>query len=689
MLHPKYFFSTALDISVLTTLCILQFAFVFGLPWVDNGIWPQVEGPAAAIHLLSALLALLVGVKIAMKDSRYIEALSSWVVVALFAFAFVGLALSPFSDSPMRSINGTMKHGVGVLWNFELAVATLAAVALWRDLCMRRVLVGSVVLAAAIVIGLYLYPENPLGIPLGFYEWVGMLALSAAGIVLFDSRKPRGEGHSFSLYTILIAATLAIMGYAVSENRAVLLAAAAITVFFVSDLIPGIRYLINKPSVRAASVVAVIVSLTIAVYAAGPYIEKRIIADGPSSYSTYVQSEAVVDKVAVQDSSMGTIWSRSYLVRVLFSELNSSRAALLTGFGFGHFSEAYEHNMRDVPGRLFSSAVPSASLTYWDAHTSANFHSHNMLAETLMAVGIPGVIAWLSVFAAMSWGSRSGTAAALGIAVIGSLWFPVNHMLGGLAVLLSATAAARPVGQKATNRLSGAGSLIAVFGFSILGYFGVAATALGVMERAERGFQPVKVDTNPMTCGFIKTHMFPEEEIVSNLYAILQNKIKNSGNPKKELFDASSNIISINCMLRRYADHDGNMQALTASLEGRAKLMENGPVAFGALKNEILKWGDDLETLLDNVPGRTELLAPYIASLSTRAPHKVPEEVARFLPRLSESDPIRNYVLAFDAKAKGDAGAYRLHLSLAMRQGLGNLWPLTRKENNSDEVKKP
>lgn len=665
------------DVAGLTTLCLLQFVFVFGMPWLDNGLWPQTEGPSAAIHILSAVLALFTGLQVALKDPKYLRALASPVVGALFAFAIFSAVLAPFTPEPIRSIQGTLKHGIGVLWQFEMALAVLAAAAIWQTALLRRVALCAASAAAVAIIALYAIPGQPFGVPLAFQEWVGVVTLAVAGLLVIG---PGCSKFGAAYVKIAIAGVICVAGFLVSENRTILLALAALGALHALPAVPYLRGLVRVPALRAATVVFVAIASTTAVYFSGPMIEAHSVAAVKQGDFPSVASTNPVDKALIQDGTLGTIWSRSYMVRILVDDMLENPVTALVGNGFGSFSTAYEHHARDVPGRFFAAAEATASTTFWDVHTSANFHSHNMLAETVASVGVVGAIIWLGIFAAMAWASRGGLAVALGIIVVGSFWFPINHMLGALALLTAATVVPRQPSGKTETLLSGVGPLVAILGAALLGYVGVAATVLGIVERSERGFPAVEVNNNADTCGFIRTRAFPEQEIVIDLYSVLNTRIARADYPPRELFDRSTNVISINCMLRRYYEREGSIRALTASLAGRTSLVALGKASYGPLRTEIIKWGDDLDRLLAILPERTEYLPPYVAILGSRVPEKAILEIDRFVPRLKDGDPVKHYLLAQRSKLTGDDDGYRRHLSRALDLGFANLWAVSEAE---------
>lgn len=663
------------DVLVLSTLALLQFVFVFGMPWLDNGLWPQTEGPSPAIHILSAILALFTGLQVAFKDRRYLTALASPVVLALFAFAVLSAVLAPLTDEPIRSVQGTLKHGVGVIWQFEFAIAVLAAAALWQSASYRYALLGASSMAAIGIILLYAIPGQPLGVPLAFTEWSGMLAFAVSGALVVSTR---GTTLKTKVCAISAAVLIFVGGYLVSENRAVLLGLVAVVAYLAVSRIPYLRVFTRSPLARAATVVLSALALSTAVYVAAPILEARAIATVTPRDFPSVASTVPLDRANIQNSALGTIWSRSYMVRILVDDLIERPLTAITGNGFGSFSTAYEHHARDVPGRFFADeTVATASTTFWDVHTSANFHSHNMLAEMVTSVGLLGGLAWLAIFAAMAWTSVGGAAVALGIVVVGSFWFPINHMLGSLAILTAAVVVPRQSSKTGETLIAGAGPLVAILGVAFLGYIGVASAILGIVERSERGFQPVKVDTDLNTCGFIRTQFFPEQEIVIDLYSVLRTRISNADNRAKELFDRSTNVISINCMLRRYYERDGNVRALVSSLSARSSLVMLGKSSYGPLRTELVNWGQDLDRLLELLPERTEFLPPYISALGDRAPEKAKAEIDRFVPRLKDSDPVKHYLLAQRSRLMSDKDSYKKHFARALELGFANLWPVS------------
>src|SRR6202043_3838225 len=93
-----------------------------------------------------------------------------------------------------------------------------------------------------------------------------------------------------------------------------------------------------------------------------------------------------------------TIWSRSWMQRVVMEALAADPRRLLLGQGWGTFAESYSRHWRQVPGRRERTQTMLASGTHWDAHSGARFHPHDTLLETLSSLGISGaglMMLWL------------------------------------------------------------------------------------------------------------------------------------------------------------------------------------------------------------------------------------------------------------------------------------------------------
>ena len=656
----------ALDSIALLSMIGLLFAFIFGMPWLDFGLWPETEGPMAYIHVLVAVISICGGLQLGLGNSNYIASAKSPIVISLFLFAIFSVALLPFIDTPLKSLHGTLKHGVGVLWYLELSICVYVMLALWQRPFVRYVISLASMMVAVIIFILYLVPQNPFGLPLNFAEWVGMLALAVSGIVILANRDSQYRWAYF-----ILAAVITVVGYYISENRAVILAIAIMSLFWLLKFVPGLNLFYLNPAGRSISVATLVLAGVVAMYLSAPLIERNSMINLKSD--TELLSNLEIDQLNLHESTFGTIWSRSYMIRILKNNFEEHPRTLLTGNGFGSFAAIYENHVDEVPGRRFRAPVNTASNTYWDVHEKANFHSHNVIAENIASVGVVGAALWMIVLIALAYTSPAGAIVSVGFAVVSTFWFPLNHMIGVIAILFAASAWKPIQGKLKSPVLSGLSPVITILMTALLGYSGYMSGTLARTERLERGFSPLMTNSDIQTCGFLRANYFQESEVVIDLYGILVKRIINSDNQAQEVFDRTTNLVTTNCMLRRYFEYEGNMRALVASLEGREALVNLGSFAFPAMAKEIVNWSSDIQLLLMHIPERTEFIPPFIETLLKNRPEIASKSISELLPLLNEGDPVREYTLAMQALINKDNDGYKRHMQSAVDLGYANL----------------
>jgi hypothetical protein len=664
-------------VAVMGLLAISTFfSFTLGLPWHSNGVWRQTEVASATFYGISGLLVACLATLFLAKDEIALGVMKSKVALLLGAFCLVGFVLAPFSDAPQRSIHGTMKHGAGAIWYLELFVLAISMKIVFEKGWAKTILtVGA--LSALVVTMCYGPLRSILGVPLAFEEWAG-IASGLAGLALVLERD-RFASKWTRLFCVLIAAFVVAYGYWVSDNRTVILCALVAAVFHVAWYSKRIASILDLSVVRMSIVTAITVVGMFAVYVSGPLIEWKVQSENSLTIvpaSTTVLSNNPMDQFALDQGGLGTIWSRSYLVRVLVDDLVNHPERILTGSGWGGFEDAYERNARDLPGRTFYDNLPSASQTYWDGHHKANFHSHNMGVEVLYSVGLLGLVLWLGVFACLAATSRKGFYVALAISVYGTFWFPVNHATAFIALVIALALPVAVVSARSRMIISGLAPLGFVAAIVLIGLSVVFGKVIR-LETFERGFVASNPDANVQTCGLYRTMLFPENEITWALYTLLNRRVLASDNPAQSVYDHTTSFINFTCMMRRYSLEKPDAVTLALSLKTRGQLVALGNLTFGALTDDIVNWGQDIDKFLTVAPKRTEFLAPYLNLLGQRSPTRAFAEIERYLPRLSEGDPLREYLLHLKSSINGDPVGAKTHMQKAVDLGFGNLWKVT------------
>lgn len=652
-------------------LSLIAFVFIFGMPWNDLGLWRQTEVPTAIIHFGAAFVALILGVLVFQKDEETIGLFRHPAVLAIFAIALFTAAVAPFSDSPWRSIHGTLKHGIGALWHFELALFVIASALVLRSRA-SLFFEGALVVSTAAVIVLHALPEELVGWPMSFPEWVGLLAAAVSFVVV--SRR-------WQLVSVRSAVALALFvgGIYVSENRAAMLAAAAALVIVCACRAPRFSSLFSSSKRRFAFLVGAGLAGVIVMSAVAPLVEK--VAEHTPGYSgtEMILSDNPLDRHSLQNGPFGTLWSRSHMVLMVLRDLAANPSDFLTGQGWGSFATVYEHHAREVPGRLFPTSIPTASLTYWDAQQTADFHSHNLPIETLLSGGFVALVLWFVAVGSLAATSRTGLVAATGIMVGALFWFPVNHMTIAIAALVACGVAPVAVSKKAANTASLVVAIPIALVCAVFMTAGAQIMTLAKVEHDERYFPAIEAENDPATCSTISTVMLPEDDVNISLYEVLTQRILRSSNRPKEIYERTTNLLNLTCTLRRYYETSNNIVALVTSLEKRAVLVGIGPASYGPMVNDIVNWGKDVDRLLELAPQRTEHVVPYLSALLQRSKNEklITAELDRFIAKLPPSDPVTVYVEAIRAKHNGDEQGYREKLKKAVSMGYANVFAIT------------
>ena len=664
------------SLFLLSGVLVLSPLVVFlALPYVDIGIFRQVETVAVALHLLAAIAALgLMGVSIG-NPAALVGAFGLPGMLAL-ALALVAAALSPLSIDPMRSLHGSLEHGVGALWLAELAILSVAATVVRREVPVAfsaaiAACVASVG-ACALLEAMSLRYGGERLVPYDFKGYLGFTALLAAVPLL--ALWPRRAWAW--------AAVAALVAVALFGNRSAALAVAvSIPVFLVASRVRMPR---RALAVSAAALLVVGVAGVVAV---APIVE-RSVAGVPKADG--IPSARPIDHVAVQERSYGTIWQRSVTEAVTWKALLASPERFLTGMGFGSFETVAAAQRGEAPGRSFVVPAETSALAYWDGDQKAKFHSHNLWLEALLSAGVVGAALWfglvVGVARAVPKAALAGATLLVGVlAVSGSLWFFVNSAMPLLAVALASIvpgirmpgrAIAAPGPREAGWTL---GFAAAMGSFAFAGAVAYAAASGQVLER----YFPVLMGTpsGPPCVGYNAVAM-PNRQINSNLYRMFVRRVED----RKELAVAELaprfvNLANFSCVMRKYVDEHSDLEALETSLAMRAKvnaiLGEGNPVIERVLAPDFDLWRQDLDKWLAMAPSRSDLLIPYFAWVASKKdPGALAAATGHFAGTLREGDPVRSYAFGLAAQARGDAEAARMNMLEAFRLGLGNVFPV-------------
>lgn len=653
-------------------VCAAPLVVLFALPWIDLGIFRQVETVAVAIHTLSALIALgLMGVSIARPEA--LRGAVGAPALALLGLSGVAFALSPFATEPSRSWHGSLEHGVGAIWFAELALFSIAATVLRKE--FPKAFRAAVYVGAATVLGCVLLEvlSLPYGgerfVPYDFKGYLGFTALLAAVPLL--ALHPKGR-----LALVVVAALFCV---AVFGNRTAALTILAAVAFWGLGRAAVARF---RPALAIASAVVLVGTLLVMGGLAG-FVDSRF-AGAPKVAG--IPSERGLDHVAVQLTPYGTLWQRSVTEGMVWDALLSSPRRLLTGMGFGAFETVAIGERAEAPGRRFVTPTTTSALAYWDGDQKAKFHSHNLWLEALLSAGVLGAAAWLAFVLSIPFRSSRAAlpAASLLLAVLtvsGSLWFFVNSALPLLALALAATGpslrlpkALRPVSAADAGATAAFALALAAFGL-----FAAASFASAKGQILERFFPPQIAGPNGPACQGFSAVTMPNEQINVNLYRMFVRRVEDRKElAMVELAPRLGNAANFSCMMRNY----GSVEAMEASLAARSRLNAalgaGNPIMERALGPDFAYWQSDLDRWLEKAPGRTDMVIHYLAWLGAKGDKsRLIQAVDHFVGKMDEGDPVRAYALSVKAREQGNVAEAQALARKAFALGIANLIPVS------------
>ncbi len=134
-----------------------------------------------------------------------------------------------------------------------------------------------------------------------------------------------------------------------------------------------------------------------------------------------------------------TISSRWNQFSLVFHAFSDSPLKLLTGFGFGHYTEIFFKHLTDLPLSFYSQEKWNPS---WDGVDRTDFHAHHEALQVLFSTGIPGALLYLLMPPCLLWiTSRRHFFPCLFILscfiILSSSWFQMPLTLPFSAALMS------------------------------------------------------------------------------------------------------------------------------------------------------------------------------------------------------------------------------------------------------------
>ncbi|MDP6427703.1 MAG: hypothetical protein QF393_06775 [Rhodospirillales bacterium] len=601
--------ATALAILRLAA-AVSPFAIFLALPPFYNGIWVQVEGAMPWLHLASAVAAAAIAWLAARGNPEILAILGHPLILAPSLIAAVSILLLPWSTLWGLSVLGSPEHGFGALAFLDAAVLTAAMMSAWHARRWRTMVLIAVIVAAAGAFSLdALFQGARSWAPFFFSDYLAFYAIYGFVIVMAWIN---GRDFAYPRARYIIGGVLFLGLIILSANKAAILSSAAALA-----ALPLIWKLRDKRllGLICASFPILVGVATILV---GPLWD--------DSYRDSLAGSIGIRPLAdLITSSWPSLWSRAMLVVVGWQTLIDDPIRFITGIGWGHYSEVLLTNLTVVEGRLHE--FIGQSKTYWDAIRRNDFHSHNIYFESLLSLGIVGLLLTAYYLYAIVRTARDGCLrlAVLFVLLLGTLqsfWFQMPHSLPVMAAALAALSA-RPklndgrtgpgtgpaIGSFWRSSSAALGAVILLAG-SITGHLAAdtARAALNANRNAE-----TPADRHALASGIYGGITGGLEEIYRA--SLLQNAFSRLAAEKEEkgsIAPRSAERLKVLLLpvLRKGAEIKSAALTVTA-VNVLAGLVFRFPEFEKNIPGMRGKYIDFSEMLLQRMPRRTDLAIPY------------------------------------------------------------------------------
>ncbi len=337
--------------------------FLFGLLPFHFGFWIQCEPTTLALHLSSALVGL--GLLISVLDDR--SDVGKWLTNAPLAIplAMGGLSLLAvlFADFPLTTVLGNRQTGQGATWFLDIAVL------MWGGLALRgsRKTLRTLALAAGLAVLAMAFFQLPELKSRGWFsfpktDFLAMPAIAAAGILIAGWPVKSWYGTAGTLLLCL-----SVVAYSDNQVALVLLLFTGIAGGFLALVLPRIW---RWSGLWGCCAVGVPLVVSIGVVAAGSW------------------------------EALDTLATRKEMYKIVLRGLFDQPHRILTGFGWGHWNDFLIQYGLHTGTDFFLSA--DGAVIAREGLRNAWPHTHNILLESLLALGIVGTALMLAWFYQLS-----------------------------------------------------------------------------------------------------------------------------------------------------------------------------------------------------------------------------------------------------------------------------------------------
>ena len=612
-------------------------AIFLATPFVRFGLWSQSEAVSLGLHVAALTAALGLAGTAVTAPRVAAPALAHPMTLAAAALALLSYVLAPLATFPLLSLHGAPEHGEGGLYYLELALLIAACMVVrqsrraWKLLLLWSLTVTVLAALPGLVGG-----AATRFAPYYFTDYLAFQGLYLIVLGLAASAAHERFGRALLLGGVVL--------FAFSGNRAgviVILVAAAVVCWQ--------RRRDREPS-------RTLMVALLAAWAALP-----VVATGLGLTSGWLESP--------QASSL---WSRGHLLRVALDTIGAAPQLLLHGQGWGHYGEAL---IAQAPHASIA-FLSDASQPRWDALYRVDFHSHNFLAEAILATGAAGGLLKFALLAAPAlYCSAQLRALGLGLAValigLESLWFQLPATMPLMALTFAALASGSGSGHTASNHAEApVAPALASALLPLLAGLLITGTAVAGLRPALRFGQLMH---SPAAIAIDCRDVLHDRSLggyylasLTQLYADRVRKALTSGEETpaaaslKCLLESAATVLARRPSLRLMVSTLGLRAALAPAIDrDRAAHLD---AAFAG------EWATQLHALLARAPRRSDLTSPYFLWLLEREREEEVLDLAAALLTADAGDAVAlwfsGYVMAGRPGREAD-GLARMQRALA------------------------
>lgn len=691
-MNNKFSVKTIFEYMLGLILVISNFIYLYALPWNNSGIWPEAENSNIALYFVSFLAISFLFINILLNNFKFDIKYQKIIVVALFLILFSYIINSSLYAVSFDNYNflirvsnitsfGNPQHGFGTS-TYVSIISLLFCYYYMNQTKWRNILIYSSFVSSLLLCVIYTFPQI-VGVPLTFSEWVIIpVLLSVAGLFFLEKNKK---------FNLILGAFIFIYGLYVSENRTAILAILGMLFGFVF-IKTQFGFFFVKTNIRRfffAIFISVFSFITLTI--SGPIIENYYVSKvDVKNINDGIPSLNPIDHINIQETPLGTIWSRSNMIKVVLLEVKENPLMLLYGNLNGSFNElAYKH-ARDIDGRLFSMAIPTASKSYWDGTEKANFHSHNFISESLLTSGIFGVIFSLFFVGAIASISLESFIFSIGYIIIFSLWFPFAHFVPLMAFIISILPSSNKLSSISRENSTFLFKIITIIFFVTL-IFNPLYSFIVSFNVAKYGHEIRQIKTmTENNCEIMrkdeinmKFDGYPIDSYNVDFYSMFIRGVMSRPDVKAAVYEKKDNIQTFSCLLRKYWEEDNNSVALYQSLEGRKYLSSIGKDVENIIPIDIVNWQKDITSYIHFANTRTDVIIPYIRYImNTNVDKNVVLNNINAMEKLAPNtfDPVHNWLEATKARLNGNEQQAALNMKMALMLGFANIVPTSRED---------